>query len=381
MIRSRASLSYADAQQKIDAQANGGGGDDALSSSLGILHSLALKLQAERIAGGALRLASPEVKFEKAADGGAAAAVASVAASEGASEVDGAVHAAGVELDGGGVHAARQRDGGEADTGGLPAVGAPPPPPTPAGGRLCAPPRPAPTPRRCARPLVAHRARGVARRRRQAQRAVLQPARPLHGGALPSAEYVCAGEMASLNESTYHFGLATPLYTHFTSPIRRYADQVVHRMAAVAVGWDEPSEELADAPRLGELARSLNERHQAAKQAERASVSLHALRFFRAEPVVADAYATFVTAQGYLPRPSLRPRGVRPRVAARRRAVALPLQRLGEDAVVSGADDPHPRPRDGAHRRRHVAAPPAAQGRTARRGERHAAPRRPRRQE
>ena len=74
-----------------------------------------------------------------------------------------------------------------------------------------------------------------------------------------AAEYVCAGEMASLNESTYHFGLATPLYTHFTSPIRRYADQVVHRMAAVAVGWDEPSEELADAPRLGELARSLNE--------------------------------------------------------------------------------------------------------------------------
>ena len=38
---------------------------------------------------------------------------------------------------------------------------------------------------------------------------------------------------------------------------------------------------------------------QAAKQAERASVSLHALRFFRAEPVVADAYATFVTAQGF----------------------------------------------------------------------------------
>ena len=44
VIRSRASLSYADAQQKIDAQANGGGGGDALSSSLGILHSLALKL-------------------------------------------------------------------------------------------------------------------------------------------------------------------------------------------------------------------------------------------------------------------------------------------------------------------------------------------------
>ena len=138
---------------------------------------------------------------------------------------------------------------------------------------------------------------------------------------MPSAEYVCAGEMASLNESTYHFGLATPLYTHFTSPIRRYADQVVHRMAAVAVGWDEPSDELPT--RRASASSRARSTSATRRRSKGASVSLHALR---AEPVVADAFATS-DGRLHLPRPSLRPRGVRPRVAARRRAVALPLQR------------------------------------------------------
>lgn len=42
-----------------------------------------------------------------------------------------------------------------------------------------------------------------------------------------TAKYYCAGmlDIAKYN----HWALNVPLYTHFTSPIRRYADILVHR--------------------------------------------------------------------------------------------------------------------------------------------------------
>lgn len=47
------------------------------------------------------------------------------------------------------------------------------------------------------------------------------------------ANYVCRGEKKE--EELSHYRLNFPLYTHFTSPIRRYADLMVHRLVKLSI--------------------------------------------------------------------------------------------------------------------------------------------------
>jgi exosome complex exonuclease DIS3/RRP44 len=95
---------------------------------------------------------------------------------------------------------------------------------------------------------------------------------------MTSAEYFCSGSHA---ESEYrHYGLASEIYTHFTSPIRRYADLLVHRQLAYAIGYSgEGSESINEGLRnkgmLEGVCRNLNIRHRNAQMAGRASIEFY----------------------------------------------------------------------------------------------------------
>ena len=66
-----------------------------------------------------------------------------------------------------------------------------------------------------------------------------------------------------------HFGLALQAYAHFTSPIRRYADLVVHRALISAHGWGSDGLEQGDVDRLEQTATHISETERRSMMAER----------------------------------------------------------------------------------------------------------------
>jgi ribonuclease R len=95
-------------------------------------------------------------------------------------------------------------------------------------------------------------------------------------------------------ENSGHFGLAAASYTHFTSPIRRYPDLVVHRALRACrhqlLGDDVLEQWREDLP---EMARHTSERERRADDAERELVQWKKVKFMADK--VGDEFEGYVT--------------------------------------------------------------------------------------
>lgn len=107
-------------------------------------------------------------------------------------------------------------------------------------------------------------------------------------GGKPDEYALKTALLKSLKRASYsaeplgHYGLSKSDYTHFTSPIRRYADLIVHRVLGGICGI--APKRTGKTPRhlsLDQIARHLSTTERRASDAEREAVQLKKFEFFR----------------------------------------------------------------------------------------------------
>lgn len=113
-----------------------------------------------------------------------------------------------------------------------------------------------------------------------------------------SAEYFCSGTQAY--PEFRHYGLASEIYTHFTSPIRRYADLLAHRQLAAAIGYEAVHPSVRSRGRLEAVCKNINVRHRNAQMAGRASIAYYVGQALRGKTAEEDAFVMKIFSNGFV---------------------------------------------------------------------------------
>lgn len=124
-----------------------------------------------------------------------------------------------------------------------------------------------------------------------------RPVEELVTKAMNAAIYISTGTISQVEE-LWHYALNVPFYTHFTSPIRRYPDIVVHRQIQAAI--DKMNGTLKEGPEallekadpchdpawVSEVSNHSNERKRSSRKAQDDSIKLFACLYLKKAPYV-----------------------------------------------------------------------------------------------
>lgn len=123
---------------------------------------------------------------------------------------------------------------------------------------------------------------------------------------MQKAKYFCSG---SLDISKFkHYALSEEIYTHFTSPIRRYADVIVHRLLEATLEYEQDPSKPKVPPYTKRLVQKIafdcNTKKNGAKNAQDENILLYLAKYLdrmeqESGPVYKKATVIVVGKQGY----------------------------------------------------------------------------------
>lgn len=104
---------------------------------------------------------------------------------------------------------------------------------------------------------------------------------------MQQAQYFAAGTQES--ELWRHFALNMPYYTHFTSPIRRFPDIIVHRLLQASLDGDEAVTNFVwDVKQIQKLCEHSSEKQKGSKEAQQRCDRVYLSLFLRKHPMKSE---------------------------------------------------------------------------------------------